>query len=98
MPNQVKFLPHNIQEHDNAMRALIASHMGTTGGNPTQWVVDAVHEAFARGFSLGFTTGQGATVSRPPAPEVPAIERPKGMPSRYATGGLLGGDVIDMEK
>ena len=49
-----KFLPHNIQEFENEMRALIASHQGLGSGNPTQWVVNAVIEAYQRGFGVGF--------------------------------------------
>lgn len=60
MPNPnlpVKFLPHNPQEFENDMRALIVSHMGLGQGNPTQWVVNAVVEAYQRGFSDGYLTG-----------------------------------------
>lgn len=49
-----KFEPHNAQEFENEMRALIVSHMGLGQGNPTQWVVAAVCEAFQRGFGTGF--------------------------------------------
>lgn len=61
-----KFLPHNAQEFENEMRALIVSHMGLGEGNPTGWVVKAVCEAYQRGFGVGFAAGQYATVSAPP--------------------------------
>lgn len=53
-----KFVPMNIQEHEDMLRAIVNSHMGVGGGNPTRWVVEAVAEAFQRGFALGFQTGQ----------------------------------------
>jgi hypothetical protein len=68
-----KFLPHNAQEFENEMRALIVSHMGLGQGNPTQWVVTAVCEAYQRGFALGFATGQHSTVSPPPSTFVRSI-------------------------
>lgn len=58
MNEPAKFLPHNVQEFENDMRALIVKHMGLGQGNPTQWVVNAVCEAYQRGFGVGFGTGQ----------------------------------------
>lgn len=57
------FLPHNRQEHDNDIRALVGRHMGNDFSNPTQWVVDAVHEAFRIGFSMGAEVGQARSWS-----------------------------------
>jgi hypothetical protein len=54
MKQLAKFNPHNAAEFENEMRALIVSHMGLGQGNPTQWVVNAVCEAFQRGFGVGF--------------------------------------------
>jgi hypothetical protein len=60
-----KFLPHNVQDFENEMRALIVSHVGLGQGNPTQWVVNAVCEAYQRGFGVGFGAGKG-TLPTPP--------------------------------
>ena len=62
-----QYLPLNPQEHDNDIRTLVVKHMGMGQGNPTQWVVDAVHEAFQRGFSVGLQAGL-KMASHPPAP------------------------------
>lgn len=75
--NQIaKFIPLNPVEHENMLRTIILAHQGSTSGNPTQWVVDAVAEAFQKGFALGFKTGQ---MRMQPAPEpayAVAFERP----------------------
>ena len=78
MPQLAKFLPHNIQEFENDMRALIASHQGLGSGNPTQWVVDAVVEAFQRGFGLGFDAGTKAANTAPPPPPAYRVQIPPG--------------------
>jgi len=52
------YLPHNGQDHDNDMRAIAMKHMGMGQGNPSQWVVMALHEAFQRGFGMGLSAGQ----------------------------------------
>lgn len=61
-----KFLPHNAQEFENEMRALIVSHMGLGEGNPTGWVVKAVCEAYQRGFGVGFAAGQRTNITLRP--------------------------------
>jgi hypothetical protein len=68
MNQPARFIPYNAQEHDNDMRALAISHMGTGIGNPSQWVVTALHEAFQRGFALGFTSAQQMMASPPTPP------------------------------
>lgn len=70
MPQDLaKYIPLNPVEHDNMLRTIIVSHMGTTDGNPTAWVVKAVHEAFQRGFGLGFKTGGMQRVAKPRSEE-----------------------------
>ena len=66
MNQLAKFNPHNPQEFENDMRALIVSHMGLGQGNPTQWVVNAVCEAYQRGFGLGFQAGSRMQHASPP--------------------------------
>ena len=65
------YLPHNRQEHDNEMRALIGKHMGADFSNPTQWVVDACHEAFQMGFQRAMDAGVRA------APQAAAETHPR---------------------
>ena len=62
-----KYIPLNAVEHENMLRTIIIAHMGTNQGNPTNWVVDAVAEAFQRGFGTGFNAGMAAAKA-PPAP------------------------------
>lgn len=64
------FLPHNAQEFENDMRALIVKHMGLGEGNPTGWVVKAVCEAYQRGFGAGFAVGQRTPIAPSPATRV----------------------------
>ena len=66
MNQLAKFNPYNPQEFENDMRALIVSHMGLGQGNPTQWVVNAVCEAFQRGFGHGFQAGSAMQRQSPP--------------------------------
>lgn len=88
MTAMAKFIPINVQEHDNELRTIIVKHMGTGGGNPTQWVVNACHEAFQRGFGLGFDTGIKAANTRPPPPPPYRVD----IPDHY---GLLDAKVGD---
>ena len=60
----VTFIPLNPQEHDNVLRGLIVKHMGSTQGNPTQWVVNAVHEAYQMGFDEGFRAARQSPIQR----------------------------------
>lgn len=83
-----RYLPYNAQEHDNDMRALAIAHMGSNCGNPTQWVVDALHEAFQRGFALGFESGYKVSKAPPPPPPAFRVQ----LPSSH------GAQVIDMKK
>lgn len=77
MTQLAKYLPHNAQEFENDMRALIVSHMGLGQGNPTQWVVSAVCEAFQRGFGEGFRAGGMQRVARPrEAEQDPSADHP----------------------
>lgn len=64
------FLPHNAQEFENDMRALIIKHMGLGEGNPTGWVVKAVCEAYQRGFGVGFAAGQRTPIAPAPTTRV----------------------------
>lgn len=67
------YLPHNVQEHDNMLRAMIVGHMGTAHGNPTQWVVDAMHECWQRAYAEGLAMGKQM---RPAAqPDVSVVAR-----------------------
>lgn len=63
-----KFIPLNPVEHENELRTIILKHMGSTHGNPTQWVVDAVAEAYQQGFGVGFNAGTVAARTPPPPP------------------------------
>jgi hypothetical protein len=71
-----KFIPINPQEHDNMIRSIAVAHMGMGQGNPTQWVISAMHEAYQKGFALGFSAAQRTTPNSPPmAASAPAIDR-----------------------
>lgn len=58
MSDLVEFIPHNMQEHDDMLRAIANKHMGAGQGNVSVWVIQALHEAYKRGFGLGYTTAQ----------------------------------------
>lgn len=57
------YVPHNMQEFEDDMRVIVNRHMGFGGGNPSQWVVNAVIEAFQRGVAIG------QRMSEPRSPE-----------------------------
>lgn len=63
--NLVEFIPHNMQEHDDMLRAIANKHMGAGQGNVSIWVIQALHEAYKSGFGLGYTTAQNATRREP---------------------------------
>ena len=108
MTNLAKYIPLNPIEHENELRTIILKHMGSTQGNPTQWVVNAVAEAFQQGFGVGFDAGTMARVSKPPPPpayqvQMPVAERvnpesdPRRLEARREKMKSLGYDVTDVE-
>lgn len=54
----VSFTPMNMQEHENDIRAIVNTHQGFGGGNPSQWVIKAGLECFSRGFGEGYAAAQ----------------------------------------
>lgn len=50
----MKYIPINPIEHENELRSIIIAHMGSTHGNPSQWVVDAANRAHEAGFANGW--------------------------------------------
>jgi len=70
------FIPINPQEHDNMIRSIAVAHMGMGQGNPTQWVINAMHEAYQKGFALGLSISKSAGPREPSVPQAArAIER-----------------------
>ncbi len=78
-----KFIPLNPMEHENMLRTIIVKHQGSTSGNPTQWVVDAVNEAYNAGFGLGFDVGLKNAMREPPAPPAFKVQLPDGVTAGY---------------
>ena len=93
----VEFIPHNMQEHDDMLRAIANKHMGAGQGNVSVWVIQALHEAYKRGFGLGYTTAQRGSPVASGAP--PALHKAlKAWPPKAPAGGMTrSGDVVDVE-
>ena len=68
IPHATRALAANPQEVDNKLRMMVSKHMGSLAqGNPSQWVMDAVHEAFQLGFGLGRYAAPPAAQAQPTA-------------------------------
>ncbi len=85
----VSFTPVNMQEHENDIRAIVNTHQGFGGGNPSQWVVNAGLECFSRGFGEGFAAARRAVdakvvepVAKQLARNISAAESVRGLPVR----------------
>lgn len=78
MNQSAKFLPINVQEHDNVLRTIAVKYMGTNQGNPSQWVVDALHEAYQSGFGQGFEAGAAFATVQPKATPQYRVQLPRG--------------------
>lgn len=76
------------------MRAIAVKHMGMGQGNPTYWVVMALHEAFQRGFGVGFAAGQHGTQAPPAAP---VIQRTQYYAQEYAPESRISGPPLLIE-
>lgn len=98
-PAPMNLIPHNVQEYDDDMRAIVNKHMGFGQGNPSAWVVAAVSEAFQRGVGVGLNLPS----SHRPAPEQRRREpefAERVDPERKAIGAaprLIGADVVDVQ-
>ena len=93
-----RFIPLNPQDHDNYIRSIAISHMGLGQGNPSTWVIQAMHEVHQRAFSMGFDAGFKAANTPsaaqaykvaidPPAAPAPAPRQPRMLPGA--------GDITD---
>lgn len=67
--NEPKYIPHNVVEYENTLRSIIIAHMGLSGGNPSQWVVDAANRAFEAGFANGWLIAQPSGAQGPQVPD-----------------------------
>lgn len=99
-PSVMHYIPHNVQEFDDDLRAIVIKHMGTGQGNPTQWVVNAVAEAFQRGVGIGMSMpyAQQAPEQRQQARQyADEVPRTAVILARSTSTAASPGDVIDVE-
>jgi hypothetical protein len=67
------YIPHNAQDHDDKLRAIAVSKMGTGEGNPSAWVIAALHQCWQEAFAAGVMVGRG--IAKEPAHLDPAEVR-----------------------